>query len=113
MSKKVSFVLGLHCLPRQETKFEKWMDGVHNPLLKKSKWLQRVTRYKLIPTGPVDEKTDSRYMNILEFENQESFEKWFASPEFAAAMKEKEESWPTDSFEIKWKGVYQAEKSIE
>lgn len=107
MSKTVVFALGIDCAVGLEEKFEKWYDEIHIPGVLKSKALAGVTRYRLIPAGPVDEKTDAKYMAILEFKDREAFEEWFASSALANAMTEKGETWVTDDFEIKWKGVYE------
>ena len=89
MSKpKFLYQLHIKCAPELEDEFNKWYNEVHMPLVMKGGMLKAATRYEL--TDAV--KSDlPKYMNICEFEDRETFEKWLASDELAAARKDKAE----------------------
>ena len=95
------------CLPELEEKFNQWYDEVHIPLFLKSQWLDRVTRYRLVPIH----KEAPKYLTIYEFKDQKAYQAYLASPEFDAAIKEIKETWPDGGYEMKVSGVYQPIKT--
>jgi hypothetical protein len=64
-----------------EEAVNKWYDEFHMPVLFKSKYVRSIARYK-VPSGSPDYV---RYFTILRYDSQSDFEKFLASPEFAAA----------------------------
>ena len=107
MDKPVIAIRLTQCEPELEEKFNQWYDEVHIPLFMKSKWLDKVTRYKLIPIH----KEAPKYLTIYEFKDKEAYEAYMASPEFAAAVKERNETWPSGGYEMKLSAVYEPTKT--
>jgi uncharacterized protein (TIGR02118 family) len=92
---QVIHIVGTRCQAQVEEKFNKWYNEVHIPLLKKYKGLKNVARYKVAGEPgnmPV-------YIAIYTFASQKDLDAFGKSPEFAAAIEEMNESWPT-GFEI-------------
>jgi antibiotic biosynthesis monooxygenase (ABM) superfamily enzyme len=83
-------LVGTKCRPDQETKYNKWYDEIHIPMLLKFKGLKAVTRYKLA----ADDKNASPYISIFQFESKEALDAYNKSPELAAAREEMKQSWP-------------------
>jgi len=83
-------VVGTVCPPQDEERFNKWYNQVHIPMLCKYKGVKGVARYKTInpSTGA------AQYIAIYNFDCRKDFEAFGKSPEFAAAIKEMNESWP-------------------
>ena len=77
-------------------------------MLFKSKWLEGVTRYKLVPTT---EEENPKYLAIYEFKDRQAFEVYYASPERYAANEERKETWVEEDFEVKWRAVYEPIKT--
>ena len=110
-------IVGLHCRPDQEEKFNKWYNKKHIPDLLKFKGVRKVTRFKRIPTDRARPGyPDIQYPNYLaiwEFENQQTLEAFEISPELEEAAGEAREAWAEDSFERMWWVKYKALKSWE
>ncbi len=103
-------VVGLHCRPDQEGKLNKWYNEKHIPDSLKFKGVKRVTRYKILtpdktPAGYPDIKYPE-YLAVYEFENQKVFEAFESSPERAEAMKNVNETWAEDRYELVWRVQY-------
>lgn len=90
------------CKAELEEKFNRWYDEVHIPLFLKSKWLNRVTRYQLLPGN---EKAP-KYLAIYEFKDQQAYEAYVSSPEFTVAIKEKNETWREESYDLTLSAAY-------
>ena len=110
-------IVGLHCRPDQEEKFNKWYNERHIPDLLEFKGVRKVTRYKTSTHFKVREGyPDVRYPNYLaiyEFENQQTLEAFEASSQLADAAKEARETWAEDSFERMWWVRFEAVKTWE
>ncbi len=72
--------------PEIEKEWIRWFNDTHIPMLLKFKWLRGAASYKL--TSETEPSGYSEYMLILEFDNQEGFEAYQASPEHVAATEE-------------------------
>jgi uncharacterized protein (TIGR02118 family) len=108
-NKPVLNIVATDCPAAKEAAFNKWYNEVHIPLLMKYKGITRVTRYKLMGETP----GQARYLACYEFEDEAALAGHQASPEFAAAIAEMQESWPEGSFEIKWMASYLPLKTWE
>ena len=95
------------CESELEEKFNRWYDEVHIPLFLKSKWLDRVTRYQLMS----DEEKAPKYLAIYEFKDQQAYEAYVSSPEFAAALENKKETWREESYELTISAAYRPIRS--
>ncbi len=107
-NKPAVFVVGTKCAPELEAKFNKWYDEVHIPLLRKSRLLLSVTRYKLAPGTEGDYP---KYMASYEFKDLAALKAWEAGEEMRAAREEKKVSWATESFESKWRVAFEPIKT--
>ncbi|OGN94562.1 MAG: hypothetical protein A2Y89_04200 [Chloroflexi bacterium RBG_13_51_18] len=95
---RVLNIVATECAPKNDSKFNKWYNEVHIPLLMKYKGIKKVTRYKIL-----DEKTDKpRYIAIYEFDTKEDLNALNTSAEFKAAIEEMQGTWKGDMFDIKW-----------
>lgn len=103
-TKPVLYLVGTVCPPELEEEFNKWYDNTHIPLLRKSKWLSRVTRYKM---AAVTEGDYPEYLAIYEFTDLQSYSAWRYSPEMEDARTEMTNTWKQKSFEIKWRVIYE------
>lgn len=106
-------IVGTNCRPDQEEKFNKWYNERHIPDLLKFKGLRKVTRYKILTPNSQPEVNYPNYLVIYEFENQQAYEAYEASPELAEALKEADETWADDRFERVWRVQYKALKTWE
>ena len=106
-SKSVISMLAIQCPPETEEKFNRWYNEVHIPMLLKNKEIRRVTRYKRLSA---DEEYPN-YLTIYEFDSKEAFDAYNASPELAAAHKERQETWREGGYERKWRVQYEAIKT--
>ncbi len=88
---QVIHIVGTKCQAKDEARFNKWYNEVHIPMLKKYKGLKNVARYKVAG----DPGSMPVYLAIYMFAGQKDLEGFGKSPEFAAAIKEMNESWPT------------------
>ena len=83
-------IVGTACPPQDEERFNKWYNEVHIPLLCKYKGLKGVTRYKIASQSA----GAAQYIAVYNFDSLKDFEAFGKSPEFSAAIKEMNESWP-------------------
>ena len=109
--KPVIFVIGTQCNPELEEKFNNWYSGTHIPMLLESKWVDRITRYKLAPAVEGRYPALAKYLAIYEFKDQQAFEAWFSSPEMQAAREERQQTWAEKDFEVTGAGVYEPIKT--
>jgi hypothetical protein len=110
-NKKVLQVVAIECPPETEEKFVNWCCKIHLPMLFKSKWVDRVTLYKIAPVNLLEEHPRAKFLNIYEFKDRKSFEAWYSGPERAEARKEMEQTWPVKGYDIKLLTVYEPIKS--
>ncbi len=83
-------IVGTVCPPQDEERFNKWYNEVHIPMLCKFKGVKGVTRYKIANHA----SGGAQYIAVYNFDSLKDFESFGKSPEFAAAIKEMNESWP-------------------
>ncbi|MFC1963959.1 antibiotic biosynthesis monooxygenase family protein [Chloroflexota bacterium] len=93
-------IVQIECQPEAEDKLNKWLDGVHIPLLLKFKGLRKVTRCKAL-------KKEREYLVISEFDSPEAQEAYQTSPELAAAREEGKETWKVKGYEVKSRMQYE------
>ena len=105
----VIHIVGVHCRPDQEEKFNKWYNERHIPDSLKFKGVRRVTRYKIL----TPDIKSPKYLTVYEFENQKAFEAFEASPERAEAMKDINETWGEDRYELMWRVQYKVLETWE
>lgn len=110
MSKKhVIQIVGIHCRPEAEDKFNKWYEDVHIPLLLKFQRLRKVTRYRTPePVGDYPE-----YLSVMEFDNKDACDAYNSSPELAAAREESKQTWGGKGYEVRWRVQYEVMRSCE
>ena len=106
-TKPVINLRGTNCLPEVEETFNTWYDDTHIPMLLKSGEISEVTRYGRIG----DDEKFPKYLVIYQFENLAAFERFEASPEGAAAIKEVKSTWPAGGYESKWRVQYEATRT--
>ncbi|MFC2042072.1 DUF4286 family protein [Chloroflexota bacterium] len=110
-------IVGVKCRPDQEEKFSKWFNEKHVLDLLKFKGLRRATRYQLLYRDGKNPVTPDMeypiYLGVYEFDNQQDFEAYEASPELAEAHKNLLETWAKDPFERVWRVQYRALKTWE
>ena len=111
-------VLGVNCELDYEEKFNKWYNEIHVPMVMKFKGVKRVTRFKVIKPSKQSCVKATRggypnYLLISEFENEQVFEDYEASPELAEAMKETNETWANGGIERVWRVQYKGLKTWE
>jgi uncharacterized protein (TIGR02118 family) len=82
-------IVATQCHPQDESKFNKWYNEVHIPMLLKFKKLAGAVRYKAIG----DPGDMPQYIAIYKFANIKDFQAFAASPELGAAVKEMNETW--------------------
>ena len=86
-----------------EKEYVRWLNDTHVPMLLEFKRLRGVATYKL--TSETESSEYAEYMLILEFDNQERFEAYQASPERVAAV---EEARTHD-----WHGLHSVKRRVE
>jgi hypothetical protein len=87
--KPVINIVGTQCTPADEEKFNKWYNEVHIPMLLKYKKLLGVARYRVID----ESSKQPRYIAVYKYASRKDMESMGSSPEFAAAIKEMQETW--------------------
>ena len=116
-SNPVIHFVGLHCPPDQEVKFNKWYNEKHVPDLLKVKGVRRVARYQIVTPGRrYPGFPDTKYPNYLaiwEFDNQEAFEAYEASPELTEGRKDASTVQPELGYERMWRVEYKALQTWE
>ena len=108
-TKPVINVRGMDCLPEMEEKFNTWYNERHIPMLLKTGEIRSVTRYKRVG----DDKQYPKYLAIYEFEDSQSFQRYEAHPELAAAIEDVKQTFPDGGVESKWRVQYEAIKTWE
>ena len=108
MDKPVIAIRLTKCQPELEEKFNRWYNEVHVPLLLKSKWVDSATRYKLIP---IEQEEAPPYLAIYEFKNRQAYENHESSPEVAAVIRERYETWAGPGYEVLLRAVYEPIKT--
>ena len=88
---------------RMRNKFNTWYDEVHIPLLLRFKGIMEVTRYKLL----YETEGYPKYLAIYKFVSKEAYEAFQTSPEFVAAVEERDQTWKQRGYEIKWEVKYE------
>lgn len=107
--KTVIWTVGIQCKAEDESKFNTWYDEVHVPMLLKSNFAKKVTRFKLADdTYHVGTTTEvcPRYLTIYEFQNLEKFDSWMNSPARTEAGDNKAKTWGGNCYEVKWASRY-------
>ncbi len=104
--KPIVRLVASHCRPEEEEKVNNWYEGVHLPMLIKFKGMVDATRYKLVGKAG-DPPT---YLNVYTFESHDALMKYESSPELAAAMEEKMQTWgkgggPQVDYKLEYKWV--------
>jgi uncharacterized protein (TIGR02118 family) len=100
-------IVATECPPEDDTKFNKWYNEVHIPMLIKYKGIKRVTRYKT-----TEEKgARPKYLAIYEFDNIKELQGMTSSPELKAALEEMQETQKNCKFEIKGATIYEPIKT--
>ncbi len=108
-SKYILSMVAIVSKPENEAKYNKWYNEVHTPMLFKYKGMKKATRFQRL--GP-DEQYP-KYLSLYEFESMEALAGYPKSPEFAAAMKEMQETWKPGELEAKWRVQYEPIKTWE
>ena len=101
--KPVINIMGTQPHPEDDEKFNQWYNETHIPLILKFKGIKGATRYRRVG----DNEDYPKYLAIDKFESIEALQAYTSSPEFAAAMAEKNETWKDRDFEIKWRVQYE------
>ncbi|MDD4859486.1 MAG: DUF4286 family protein [Dehalococcoidales bacterium] len=104
--KPVMLSAAVECPPALEDKFNKWLDEKHMPMLFKYRGMTKASRMRL-----VNDKESPRYLTIFEFASHADLEDYLKSPERAAAAADKEETWKSQKYELKWLLEYQVLKT--
>ena len=102
--KPVINIRGMDCSPEFEEEFNKWYSEKHIPMLLETGEIRRVTRYKR--SG--DDKDYPRYLAVYEFENQEAFDRYNASPKLAVAAEDARQTFKEGEVERRWRVQYEA-----
>jgi len=97
MSKRVIHVVEVDCNPEVATKYNKWYNEVHIPMILKYEGILRATRYQLL-SGPPGQ---ARYLTIYEFKDQGAMEAFPQSTVYAAVDEELKQTWKGKEFQIK------------
>lgn len=108
-SKYTLKIIASECRIEDEGKFNKWYNEVHIPLLFKYQGIKRAGRYRQLD----DNKEHPKYLALYEFESKEAMDAFESSPEFAAAMKDMDETGENSGFELKWVVAYEPIKTWE
>jgi hypothetical protein len=87
--KPIINIVSTRCQPDDDTKFNKWYNEVHIPMLFKAKEMKSVARYKVVGEA----HGQPTYVAIYKFNSLSDYEKFGKGPEMAAARKEMNESW--------------------
>ena len=80
-------VIVTQCKPEDAEAFNTWYNGIHIPMLLKSKGVKGVTRYKTS-----DAETPS-FIAVYRYNSPQDLEEFQKSPNTAAAIKDFEETW--------------------
>jgi heme-degrading monooxygenase HmoA len=101
--KPVLFIAASECRSDVEEKYNKWYNEVHVPWVMKYKGIRRASRWKRI-----GDKTEcTKYLTFYEYESKEAADEWERTPEFAAGMKELQETWKDGGLDLRWGIAYE------
>jgi len=113
-------MVGIHCPPEMEERFNQWYDE-HVSHLFQIPQLQGATRYRIgeltTPVAPDTSRVLSQeeypnYLTIYEFESEEAWRAYENSPERTAFNAQMMELWKEGGFTLMWGGLqYQAIKT--
>jgi len=106
---KVINIAGTECRPDVEEKWNQWYNEIHVPMLFKYPGVKRATRYKRIG----GDEAFPQYIAVYEFEEKETLDKYFNSPERAAALEDVKNTWQEGEFTTKGIAQYEFIKSWE
>jgi antibiotic biosynthesis monooxygenase (ABM) superfamily enzyme len=95
--------------PEKEAEYNEWYNRKHVPMMFAFKGMKKATRYHLLG----NDKENSRYLSIYEFDTLEDMQAFPKSPEFAAAIKDFDEQWKGGGFERKWGASYELVQTWE
>ena len=104
---RVINIVATECRSDEESKFNKWYNEIHIPMLLKFKGVLGVTRYKLIGK----DEGQAKYLAVYEFKDARSYEAFQNSSELAAARDEMNQTWKSSGFNVKWRAQYESIKS--
>ena len=114
---RVIHIRGISCRPEQEEEFNKWYNEIHIPDLLKFKGLRKATRYQILYPDKVSIDSQNgnypKYLAVYEFDNQQDYEAYEASPELKEALKDVHETWEKDPYEGIWRVQYKFLKAWE
>jgi hypothetical protein len=119
LMKKQTGVIGIvavDCRPDQEEKLNKWYSERHIPDLMKFKGLKKATRFELIPAKASPGYPEVKYpkfITIFEYEDEEGFKAYSASPELAATQPDVKSTWEKDPYKRVWRMQYKVTKTWE
>ena len=103
----VIHVTATQCKPEVESKFNRWLEETHIPMLLKFKGLKGVTRYKTI----YETEEYPKYLTIFTFASQKAYEAYETGSELAAAREETKETWKEGGIKVIWRVQYQPIKT--
>lgn len=98
-TKPVINIVGIQCQPEVEQKFNTWYNQTHIPILLKFRGLIEATRYKILKPS----EQYPQYLAIYEFNSQQAFEEYRASPELTAALDRQQGIWKGEGWVRKWR----------
>lgn len=101
-------IVGICCRKEDETRFNKWYNETHVPMLLKFKGMKGASRHKIISES-ADYPT---YLAVYHFDSMEDYEAFLKSPERAAAQEEMRSTWP-GGLDIKLRLQYELIKRWE
>ena len=97
----VAFIVETEIDPKDEGKYNEWVDNMHIPLVLKSPGMLRARRYQAMGS-------EGKYLIIFELENEEAAKRWDQGPERKAAHQNKLENWGEGGFTFNWGGYYKS-----
>ena len=105
------FIVGVTVPREYEEEYNEWSDNVHAPMGLKSRWIDKITRYKKATLEAGDkllEGDHAEYLVIGEFKNKEAFQAWRASPENKAMSADQEQKWAGRDWRVvKFRTLYE------
>lgn len=107
---KVIFIVGVTVPAEYEEEFNEWSNTVHVPMGLKSKWIDKLTRYKVatLEGDSLLQGDHAEYLTIGEFKDKEAFQAWRSSPENKAMSAEQEQRWKGKEWRVvKFRTLYE------
>ena len=108
--KEAIFIVGVTVPVKYEEEFNEWSDNVHVPMGLKSKWIDKITRYKVatLKGEKLLEGDHAEYLTIGEFKDKGAFKAWRASPENKAMSDEQNKRWAGRDWRVvKFRTLYE------